>query len=325
MHMAIIYVVANDPDPNSDWRDPCASEILSQQIVAIENIPNPGGYLHFKTISERPDILCGVPRTQSVDDMVSTIIRRVTQQKVKINLIRICCHGDNGKLLLGSYSTGGIQIEQLEPFGRLKDHFDGRAGVRREIKIHACGVASDYSIGLNLAQLRCVISGKCDRKSLTLLPGTFRSPAEIATMWHRPFGFFSPEYHKVGLEFMRGLARLTGAAVQAAINIQYADHFYFIGPTVYVYPPSQHPNTAPTLVDHAEYVVLDYDTAGVMGYRDSSGQWHSYGFVVPPDKPGKFEKLIRRDVEIQEGNRRLRPKTQKELNEESLLRRRLLE
>lgn len=308
--MAIVYVIAADPTDKA-YCFPFADEFFlfhpkgmpDEDFTTIEveepskdkNNPAP------RKVKRKIDPLrIGVLAHRPVEWTVDRIIEMVTDNKVKINLLRICCHGETGQLYLGNRPKG-IQIEMLEPFRKLKPHFATGPGARREIKIHACGVASDTPVGADPRVLTCVREGKCSVNDLHIVPGTFKHPSQMKRSWIAEL--FGGKEHKRGLEFMEAIAELTGASVQAAINVQSADLTYR-GPTIFVFPPPG-----------GGFVELDYDNSGQMGEfvnDPKTGQpvFRRYSIPVPPPPGLNFDEaadIERQALELIEKARQVTP------------------
>ena len=194
--MAIYYVFAYDEhDTKGDY--------------------NWGSQKPFNTAPEdaRP-IRIYVPKGCPTDDLVKYLIGE-TKKYGKINLLRLCAHGDSGVLNLGGGQKGIDASSAYTNFQRLRDSFDGRPGGRREIKVHGCGVASD-----------------------TKLPRT--QPNQAGVYYLGPGTFQSKDVSSgQGYWFLKGLANATGANAQGAVNAQRPwPDFKYRGPTIYVYPDS---------------------------------------------------------------------------------------
>ncbi|MDD5034261.1 MAG: hypothetical protein PHE55_05840 [Methylococcaceae bacterium] len=192
---------------------------------------NWGDYPPFRTAPED-----GAPRQIFVPKGCSTetlvdFLRKEAERHGKINLLRLCAHGDSGVLFLGGGSRGIDANAAYDNFQQLKASFDQRPGARREIKIHGCGVASDTSLPQTSPDSRGVYY---------VGPGTFQSKDVNSGQ---------------GYWFLKGLANATGAGIQGAVNAQRPwPDFRFRGPTIYAYPDSYN--------ESVRGVKLDYNQAG---------------------------------------------------------------
>jgi hypothetical protein len=170
-----------------------------------------------------------------------------------INLMRLCAHGDSGRLFLGCYDKGMDDMTAYEEFQKLRPYFDRRPGAaRREIKVHACSLGSDEK-------------SRCVRLDDIPLPDGSRG-FYMDCRGGKDKGVYDNKkdiYQKAGYSFLRGLANATDAAVQAGIDVQTMKtnpyNWKFNGPTIYVYPAVI---TDPDKPPEEKTLRLDYDDDG---------------------------------------------------------------
>lgn len=131
----------------------------------------------------------------------------------KLELLRVCAHGDSGGIWLGR----GLKAQWTPALEPLREHFVDRLQGRK-VEIHGCGVASDTSV---------------------LKPGAdpFHPRLEETVPGH-----FGGERDRVGFmgqghTFLLSIAVVTMAPVEGAINVQAADRrFTYFGDSVIVWP-----------------------------------------------------------------------------------------
>jgi hypothetical protein len=212
----IVYVFAKDPTDNFEYDFPNGAD---------KTAPEDNGTI----------IKVRIPRTTSPGDVVDLIIQAVADRP--INLMRLCAHGNSGKLFLGNYGKGLDASTVNDRFAKLKPYFDFRPGKRREIKVHACYLGSDV-------EMTCVNKGRYNECPVR---GVYNDPKVNSG---------------AGYYFFRGLAEATMTPVHGGVDlISFSGDydFKFRGTTLYVWP------TFPGIEDRnpeAGGLRLDYDNNG---------------------------------------------------------------
>jgi hypothetical protein len=133
----------------------------------------------------------------------------------KIELLRLCAHGNSGGLILGS----GLVPANVEALRPLQLHMDNGAAIRsKKVEIHGCGVASDTS----------VLKDDADPTHPNLadtLPGSYSGKRDRV-------GFGGQGYM-----FLLSVAVCVMAKAEGAVDVQVANNtFRYHGKTVIVDP-----------------------------------------------------------------------------------------
>lgn len=156
----------------------------------------------------------------------------------KIELLRLCAHGDSGGLILGS----GLVSANTEGLRPLRLHMDTNAGLQsKKVEIHGCGVASDTSV--LKPNTNPTHPGTGD-----VLPGSFSGQRD-----HVGFG-------GRGYMFLLSVAVCVMAKVEGAVNVQAANSgFRYQGQSVIVAPNGEFQVVASHLEASGPVLVPDLD------------------------------------------------------------------
>jgi hypothetical protein len=132
-------------------------------------------------------------------DMVAALIRKQLGPSEKMDVLKLCSHGNSGLVGLAGRDdeNNALEFKTAKTFAPLVDCFHP---YRRMIHIHGCAVASETRV----------------------VP-----PATLGTFTGNPDGF--------GVRFMTELAKWTRCTVQANIDARLLGA-YFFGDTVLAYP-----------------------------------------------------------------------------------------
>src|SRR5262249_34729311 len=119
----------------------------------------------------------------------------------KIELLRLCGHGNSGGLILGS----GLVTANVDGIRPLQAHMADGAGLRsKRVEIHGCGVASDTSVLTDSAD-------PTHPKPGDVLPGTWSGQRDRVGFGGR------------GFMFLLSLACTLMTKVEGAVNVQVAN------------------------------------------------------------------------------------------------------
>jgi hypothetical protein len=133
----------------------------------------------------------------------------------KIELLRLCAHGNSGGLILGS----GLVVGNVEGLRPLQSQMDNGAAIRsKKVEIHGCGVASDTSVLKDDAD-------PIHPKVSDGVPGTFSGQRDRVGFGGR------------GYMLLLSIAVCVMAKVEGAVNLQVANNtFQYQGKTIIVDP-----------------------------------------------------------------------------------------
>jgi hypothetical protein len=156
---------------------------------------------------------------------LETVVAQILDGKAraeKMELLRLCAHGDSGGIWLGL----GLKTQWTPSLAPLREHFVDRL-TDKKVEIHGCGVASDTSILKPSADL---IHPRLE----DTVPGTFGGQRDRV-------GFGGQ-----GFMFLLSLAVVTMTRVEGAINVQAANRqFRYFGDSVIVWPDGQWARVTP--------------------------------------------------------------------------------
>jgi hypothetical protein len=186
-----------------------------------------------------------VAATEDMEQAVNEVLKALGNNK--IGILHIGSHGNPGDVHIGT----GLGLENAGLLGKLKPAFDP---YKRVIKIFGCGVASDTPL--------LPAPGLCN-----VVP---RPVCEAGMV-----GTWSPTVSGTGYQFVKALANVSQAAVQAAIDVgaNFVPWFFtFTCRTVWVYPDDEATEKKFThsggwfgtdqLVKHNDFCRLTYNGKG---------------------------------------------------------------